>query len=383
MQRRVLSRAAEVAETGDWPPRSVGRMLAGLRRALDGQDQGEAVSLSRVRAELGGVAAQRVACRVLGELGVLVDDTVPAIRAWIDRRSDEMPPGYRDAVRAWLLELLEGGPRARPRSASTLYTYLGRVRSHLLSWSATRGHLREVTRDDVMTVLNTLRGHERAGVFTALRSLFGFAKRRRLIFVDPVGRVSVGAAPKRALVPMTDTELAAVKQTVVTPVQRLVVALVAVFALRAAAVRALTLDDVDLAARRIRLNGRVHRLPELVRQALVDWLAERHRIWPHTPNRHVVVSARSVAGTEPVTHYYLTWHLAMQGVRLEQIRGDRVLHEALAVSADPLHLAQAFGLSTQTAIDYSDIARSLVERPIETVVEAPSALSSSAPGAQT
>lgn len=86
-------------------------------------------------------------------------------------------------------------------------------------------------------------------MFTALRPLFGFAKRRRLIFVDPARRISVGAAPKRALVPMTDTERAAVKHTVITPMQRLVVTLVTVFALRAAAVQALTLDDVDLAAR--------------------------------------------------------------------------------------------------------------------------------------
>ena len=63
---------------------------------------------------------------------------------------------------------------------------------------------------------------------------------------------------------MTDAQIAAVARTAVTPAQRLVVALVAVHAARAAAVRKLT---------------------------------------------------------------------------LEQVRGDRVLHEALAVRADPLHLA--------------------------------------------
>ncbi|HEU5472727.1 MAG TPA: hypothetical protein VFV67_18930 [Actinophytocola sp.] len=61
----------------------------------------------------------------------------------------------------------------------------------------------------------------------------------------------------------------------------------------------------------------------------------------------------------------LTWHLAMQNVALEQLRADRVLHEALAVDADPLHLAKAFGVSTQTAIDYSEIARTLLARPVE------------------
>jgi len=56
---------------------------------------------------------------------------------------------------------------------------------------------------------------------------------------------------------------------------------------------------------------------------------------------------------------------ALRGVQLELIRGDRVLHEALAVGADSLHLAAVFNLSSATAIAYAEIARSLLERPIE------------------
>jgi hypothetical protein len=44
---------------------------------------------------------------------------------------------------------------------------------------------------------------------------------------------------------------------------------------------------------------------------------------------------------------------------------SRVLQEALVVRADPLHLAAMFHLSTATAIAYADIARALLERPIE------------------
>jgi hypothetical protein len=106
-----------------------------------------------------------------------------------------------------------------------------------------------------------------------------------------------------------------------------------------------------------------------VHQALVQWLQQRHRIWPHTPNRHVLISAVSAAGTEPINAYYLAYHLSLQGVQLEQIRGDRVLHEALAVNADPLHLATAFNLSAKTATDYADIARSLLQRPIEAALQ--------------
>ena len=196
-------------------------------------------------------------------------------------------------------------------------------------------------------MLDQLRGHRLAGTFVALQSLFRFAKRHRMIFADPTRRLHIGhAAPTRALLPMTDTQIAAVAHIAVTPAQRLVVALVAVHAARAAAVRELTLDDVDLAGRRITLAGHPQRLGEFVHGALLDWLQERQRIWPRTPNRHVLVSAVTATGTAPISDYYLSWHLLLRGVQLEQIRGDRVLHEALAVRADPLHLAAVFHLST-------------------------------------
>ena len=134
---------------------------------------------------------------------------------------------------------------------------------------------------------------------------------------------------------------------------------------RAAAIRELTLDDVDLAGRHITLAGHPQRLGEFVHAALLEWLQQRQATWPHTPNRHVLVSAVTAAGTAPVSDYYLSWHLLLRGVALEQIRGDRVLHEALAVRADPLHLAAVFHLSSSTAIAYADIARSLLERPVE------------------
>lgn len=130
---------------------------------------------------------------MLDELGLLIDDTQPSIRAWIDRHSNALPAGYRTDVRASMLELADGGERARPRSTSTLYVYFGRVRPHLLIWAATRHQLRQITEDDVAGVLNSLHGHHRAGVFTALRSLFQFATRRRLIFADPTRLLHVGS----------------------------------------------------------------------------------------------------------------------------------------------------------------------------------------------
>ena len=67
----------------------------------------------------------------------------------------------------------------------------------------------------------------------------------------------------------------------------------------------------------------------------VAWLEHRRRTWPHTPNRQVLVSTVTVTGTQPVSDCYLSCHLLLHGVQLEQIRGDRILHEALAVQAGP------------------------------------------------
>ncbi|SDC73608.1 hypothetical protein [Actinokineospora iranica] len=214
-------------------------------------------------------------------------------------------------------------------------------------------------------MLDSQRGHLRAGTFTSLQSLFRFAHRHRLVFTDPTRRLHVGRAPERTSLPMIDDQIVAVNRAVVTPMQRLVVALVVVHAARASTIRRLTLDDIDLSRRRLRINGAAQPMPELVHRLIREWLTERRCRWPHTLNRHVLISRDSAAGTAPVSDYYLSYYLAMQDVPLGRLRADRVLHEGLAVNADPLHLAAASGLSSQTAIDYAAVARDLMAKPIE------------------
>ncbi|MFI6967196.1 hypothetical protein [Streptomyces sp. NPDC050255] len=164
---------------------------------------------------------------------------------------------------------------------------------------------------------------------------------------------------------MTDAEVLAVEQIAVTPAQRLIIALAAVHAARAMAIRRLTLDDLDLPNRRITIVGHIQRLGELPHQTLLAWLAQRRVTWPKTPNRHVLINAKTALGSEPVSAEYLKRHLLHQGVYLERIRGDRVLHEALIVGADPLHLALVFNMSHTTASRYAAIAQNLLDDQIE------------------
>jgi hypothetical protein len=81
------------------------------------------------------------------------------VRSWIGRRTGELPPGFATAVRDWLLVLPDGDARSRPRSATTIYVYFTAVQPLINRWSADRGHLREVTAEDIRGGLDKLRGH--------------------------------------------------------------------------------------------------------------------------------------------------------------------------------------------------------------------------------
>jgi len=103
---------------------------------------------------------------------------------------------------------------------------------------------------------------------------------------------------------------------------------------------------------------------KLTRHALLAWLGYRRATWPDTANRHVLVSRISALGTGPVSADYLDKH-QLRGISLEQIRRDRILHEALATGADPLHLALVFNIDHTNAMAYANAARNLLTGPAE------------------
>jgi len=342
--------------------------MDGLTVVLDDRPAGERVPLTEVRARTPRRAPTPRVAEVLHGLGLLDDDTTPAIRAWIDRQSSELPTGFAEPVRAWLLVLLTGSPRTRPRSQPTLYIYFGAVRPFIERWSTRRAHLREITAADVDAVLIPLRGHQSRNALAALRSLFRFAKKHGHVFTNPTTHLSA-ARVDPSLLPMTDAEIRAVEQVAVNPAQRLIVALAAVHAARAAAIQHLRLDDLDLPNRRITIAGHAQRLGELTHRALRAWLDQRRIAWPHTPNRHVLISGRTALGVQPISKGYFHFHLRRHGVGLDRIRGDRILHEALTAGADPLHLALVFNLSHTTASRYAVTAQNLLDGQLEQTAE--------------
>ena len=295
---------------------------------------------------------------------LVYDDTTAAIRTWIDRRTGDLPAGFGRDVHAWLVVLLDGDARTRPRSHATLRVHFGIVRPFIEDWAATRGHLREITSGDVDTVLEPLHGHQRCNAITALRSLFRFAKRRGLTFADPTRHLRGGRGADRIVLPMTAEEIGAAGQAAVTPAQRLAIALSAVHATRPKAIRELTLDDIDLSRRRLTIAGHRQPLGELTRNALLAWLGYRRATWPDTANRHVLVSRISALGTGPVSPDYPGKH-QLHGISLERIRRDRILQEALAAGADPLHLALVFNIDHTNALAYANAACNLLSSPAD------------------
>ena len=88
--------AIGLAEARGWSAATIAGVFYGLKAVLDGHTGDGPVPLSQVRQRVrprSHSSAARIA-EVLAELGLLHDDTTAAIRAWIDRRTGELPAGF-------------------------------------------------------------------------------------------------------------------------------------------------------------------------------------------------------------------------------------------------------------------------------------------------
>lgn len=302
---------------------------------------------------------------VLDQMGILLDDRRPSFENWLDGKLDAITPGIAREVETWLRSLRDGGPRARPRNISTVWHYANALRPILLQWSTTYDHLRAVSRDDVLTALDSLHGTHRQHTLIALRSLFGFSKKNGVVFRNPTSRIRVGDRHSKLIQPLRPDQIQATIAAAARPADRLIIALAAIHAARPGAIRALELTDIDLGNRRLTIAGRTRPLDELTRQVLLGWLHYRRTRWPNTANPHLLVNQMTVLELGPVSGHWIDAGFRGQEATLERLRVDRQPEEALTHGPDPLHLAVVFGLDEKTAIRYASSARQLMENPIE------------------
>ncbi|HET7245335.1 MAG TPA: hypothetical protein VFJ07_10930 [Streptosporangiaceae bacterium] len=271
----------------------------------------------------------------------------------------DLAAGFRRDIHAWLMVLLDGDARTRPRSPATVRVHFSIVRPFIEHWAATRSHLREITSGNVDVVLGSLRRHRRYNAITALRSLFPVRQTGRPDFCRPhcppqrrPGHRTYPAAHDRRGNPGSP---AGGRHCGPPPGRR-----ISSRARRPAQGHPRAHSGrYRPARRRITLTGHPQPLGQLTRTALLAWLGHRHATWPHTANRHVLVTRISALGTGPVSADYLDKH-QLRGISLDHIRRDRILHEALATGADPLHLSLIFKVGHTNAMAYANAARNLL-----------------------
>ena len=297
---------------------------------------------------------------VLSAMDVLHDDRPPVFDTWLAAKIEHLAPGIAEETRRWAQQLRHGGPRRRPRHPGTAMNYLSAARPALLIWSGSHDHLREVTRDDILDYLDTLAHLPRMGALSALRSLFAWAARERVIFRDPARRIPGASRAHPIRQRLTDEDIARAVRTAHTPQARVCVTLAAVHAARPGQIRALQLTDVDLGNRRLTIAGTPRPLDDLTHRVLHDWLRHRASRWPCTANPHLLISKESALRHGPVS---ATFILDLRGLptSLERLRIDRQLEEALVQAGDPLALAAMFGIAESTAITYAINARRLLD----------------------
>lgn len=173
--RAAAQTIGEVRGWSHWVASDVDRALVIL---LSTHTDGDKIRYSELFPALRayGLSVERTV-EVLGELDLVDDDRVPAFESWLNRSLADLTPGIRADVEQWLRTLRHGGPRSRPRSSETAWVYLRSARPALLTWSDRYDHLREVTREDILAVIDDLAGHERHHTLTVIRSLFRYCRR--------------------------------------------------------------------------------------------------------------------------------------------------------------------------------------------------------------
>ena len=289
---------------------------------------------------------------VLGEAGVLHEDRPATIEVWFERQIRILPDAMSNELRVWFDVLHRGSttpPRSRPRHPATIKNRLNWSLPTLMLWAAA-GHesLREISRDDILAVLPAS-GTPRSKLGDGLRSIFTTLKRRKLVFVNPMSRISVGNHERRTPLPAQPELL---RQALNTPdaTGQLLAALLIFHGLRPLELRNLLLTDLHDG--RLHLPDRTIPLAEPVEARLATYLDERQRRWPNSINPHLFTHHVKAGTTNPVS---VPWISDRVGTSAMKLRQARIVDEVLATDGDLRRICDFFGVTMTTAEHYASL----------------------------
>ncbi|WP_158697347.1 hypothetical protein [Streptomyces hokutonensis] len=290
---------------------------------------------------------------VLDDAGLLEDDRISAVTAWVQRSLSGLPEPMTSEVGAWFRIMREGSsttPRRRPRTEITIRLHLGWALPALRQWADDgKDSLREISSADVRAVLPQ-DGITRAQMGQGLRSIFRLLKARRLMFTNPIAQIKTGFPDPKVPLPLNVEDIREALDSA-NPARALLTSLFAFHGLSSIRVQHLLLTDIHDG--RLELAGRSVPLAAPVRQRLANYLDYRNRHWPKAANPHLFVHFRTVNGTGHVGYRWI-YLLLGPNINARSLREDRFLDEALATNGDARRLSDLFGLSTHAAQRYTE-----------------------------
>jgi len=362
LAERLLAEAARIAELRGWSPRTLSLTQRGLRILMAVHGPGEPVKASTVRQLTARNMPFPHIIDILAAAGVLDDDRPDTLAIWLDEQLTGLPAQIRAELDTWLGLLRHGGPRRRPRSRRTIVRNIYSIRTFLASVGGRYSTLRQVTHDDITTWLAGQPGRSRPQDASTLRSLFTALKAERLIFTNPTRGIHVSRRTSSVPSPLPLHLLtAAATAANDNPALRAVIALASVHALLPGQIRHLRLDQIDLASRRLDPGKLDRPLDEFTATAIRSYLVFRNQRWPATTSPYLLVTRKTAHTGQPVSEFWMTRLFEGLPVTAEQLRDDRIVEEALAGRADPLHLAAVFGFGPRTGLRYAQAVRQAAE----------------------
>jgi hypothetical protein len=298
------------------------------------------------------------------------------------RRATARRKRYLDAVPAPLRPALTEFDRAqltdrdrdrragrRQLSDITLETRL-RILRDLAAHVTAAGNITgwaEVTTTDLEAFLARMPGNRHQQTYVA-RRFFGWARRRKLILVDPAERLRLGAQPG-----FTGTILDVTAQRAlfgrwtsdnIHPHERLTGLLALLHAASNAEIRMLTITDVDPLRHAVQISGRPFPTPlDPASWAALD-ACLHHRDALHTLNPHIIVTRVTRTRDLPADGSYLTRLLARTGTTPAACRQTRL--SQLVTDLDPKLTAAALGMHDTGLVRYvaDNVDRDRLERTI-------------------
>jgi len=273
------------------------------------------------------------------------------------RRIERCPEPLRAAAERYAAWLLSGRERARRIGEQPLTDHTVEQRLAVLAALATqldRTGVRDwatCSREHIETFIAT---GDRGFRLAALRDFFRFARQQRLCLTDPtVGLVHRPARGFRGRT-LAKGEQASLLRRWATgdshPHEAFVGLLALLHGASVSELRPLTINDIKMAARTMRLGRRSHHVPldPLSFAALQRCLAYREQLG--TENPHVIVTRGTRAHRTPASQPYLSHVLDPAGVTPRLLRQTRLAE--LTHRLDPRLVAAVFGMTPEGALHY-------------------------------